>query len=339
MGLPFDEAAALLSPRVRRILLCLPEKVRADAREIRLRTGGPVMLTGPEGPLFVTADTRAVSKPEGTLFETDRFDLFECFRSLCNYSVHSYQHEINSGFITVKGGHRAGVCGTAVIEGGRITNVKNISSINLRIARQVPGAAQPLIDFLRREGLQGAVLVGAPSSGKTTMLRDLCRQLSSGALDRLYRTALVDERGELSAVAAGAPAFDLGYATDCLYGYPKQLGIEIAIRTLSPEVIVFDEIGSRGELNAVVDGVNAGAVVFASLHAGSPEEFLKRPMAAPLLHCQAFRLFFFLDSWKNPCHIQSIKTREELQREAFGDPSGSVLSDPYRHTDGGAITS
>ncbi len=227
--------------------------------------------------------------------------LYDTFRRLCDYSVYSRQDEIRNGFITVRGGHRVGLCGTAACENGRITTLNDISSMNVRIARQVFGVSEELIGHLYP--LEGGILIaGVPSSGKTTLLRDLARSLSLGIGCHIMRTAVIDERGELSGTYAGTAYNDMGLS-DVLNGYPKGEGIMHAIRAMSPQVIICDELGTEEDCRAVAQGCHAGAAVIASIHAASYEELLCRRQARALLQTGAFATVVMLESSDHPCKI------------------------------------
>ncbi len=152
------------------------------------------------------------------------------------YSVYARQHELQNGFVTLRGGHRMGVCGTAVMQGGSVLNVRHISSLNLRIAREHRGCGKKLFAQLRGKS-GGVLLCGAPCSGKTTLLRDLARLFSA---EDGRQTALIDERGEIAAVCDGVPQNDVGFC-DVFDGYPKAQAMEQALRSLSPQVMICDE--------------------------------------------------------------------------------------------------
>ena len=295
---PFDQAAARLPDFVLAHLAALPEDVRARATEIRMRAGNPVTLTLPEGPRPLPLRLSGAQ-------------LAQVLRALCEYSVYSYTEDIARGYVTLPGGHRAGVCGTAVTENGLVTAVRDISSINLRIARENPGAASELCERLYQNGrLPGVLISGPPGSGKTTLLRDLARRLS----DKLHRrVAVIDERGELAGAREGAPCCNLGANTDVLTGYPKGEGILLAIRSLSPEMIHCDELGGEADAAALEAGFHTGVRFVATLHAGSAEEALARPIARRLLACGTFDYLVHLEFPCKLAEIRELKVGEGLR--------------------------
>jgi stage III sporulation protein AA len=242
----------------------------------------------------------------------------ESFRNLCSYSVYSHENEIRNGYITLSGGHRAGICGTAVLQSDSVSSVRGISSINLRISREIRGAADELLDRIWDRLAGGLLLAGAPSSGKTTILRDLARQLSSGVRGNLKKVAVIDERGEIAGTYCGVPQNDLGCCCDVLDGYPKAEGILLAVRTLSPDIILCDEIGSEREVGAVEQGLNTGVILIASIHAGSIEELVRRKQAIKLLRTGAFATVAQLDASKGPGKIAGIYKAGDLLAETGG---------------------
>ncbi|MCL2108463.1 MAG: hypothetical protein FWH20_03845 [Oscillospiraceae bacterium] len=195
-------------------------------------------------------------------------DLIQIF---CDYSIHSYARQISEGFITLEGGHRAGFCGTAVMNSSdknKVETVRDISSINLRIAREFPGCSDRLFELLPLESLKCLLIIGKPLSAKTTVLRDLARNIS-----RTHKVTVIDERGELAAKSRGVITADLGANTDVLDGFPKRGGFMTALRALSPDFIICDEIAGDGE--SVAECLNSGVSLIMTAHCGSVEEAIR----------------------------------------------------------------
>jgi stage III sporulation protein AA len=194
-------------------------------------------------------------------------DIKYTFESVCEYSVHSFGREIRAGYITVAGGHRAGFCGTAVMseEDKSLESIKNISGVNFRIAREVKGAAEKLTKQLfpvnKTQYPPSVLICGGAGSGKTTLLRDTARILGDK-----YKISLIDCRGELGAVYSGVPAFDIGDFTDIFDGYEKGDGIDTAVRTMSPQIVIADEIGGMADITALEFAKLSGVSVIASIH-------------------------------------------------------------------------
>lgn len=241
-------------------------------QEIRLRVGRPAGLCN---------RGREQSFPQGG--QLIQPQLAACMKTVCEESLHSYAKELAQGYVTIAGGNRVGFCGTAVVQNGRVETVRYVSSMNFRIAGQHPGCGENLCGKLYGAGLQSVLLIGAPASGKTTMLRDICR-----CLGRRYRVCIVDERGELAAVSHGVPQNAVGEQTDVLDGYPKAAGMQIALRVLAPELLVCDEIGDEADTEALLQSMHAGVFLLASAHAGSIAEARERPQIRRLLEHGAF---------------------------------------------------
>ena len=285
----FDQVAGHLPDACRHLLACVPDEQRSRATEIRMRAGAALSLTLPEGPVYITASGRTTPLWREDCLRLTAEQMALILRCLCDYSVHSYTEDIARGYITLPGGHRAGLCGTAVLERGAVSAVREISSVNLRIAREVPGAAAQLCAKVYAGGQLPSVLIaGPPGSGKTTILRDLARRLSDGDCGGFRRVAVVDERGELAGARGGQPCCHVGANTDVLSGYPKGEGILLALRSLSPEVIVCDELGGEADAAALESGLHAGVSFAATVHAGCAEEATHRPVVRRLLDRGAF---------------------------------------------------
>lgn len=310
----FDEAAECLGTISRSFNV--PDSVKSRAQEIRMRVGQPVVLSLPEGPAFLKKSAAPVFIPQQGMLYVSKENIQEAFRLICGCSVYSHQKEIKNGFVTVKGGHRAGICGTAVIDDGKIINIRDISSINLRIARDIKGAAADAAKAIEEYGgLCGTLIFGPPGCGKTTVLRDLARMLSYGKLfGRIFRVCIVDERGEIASAYNGKPQSDLGPCCDVLDGYPKGEGIMQAVRCLSPDVVICDEIGGEDDEKAVESSLNAGVTVLASAHAGSLLELVSRPQTAKLLKSGAFKIAVRLSGKSEPCRVSEVFSREMLRK-------------------------
>ncbi len=247
----------------------LPKDLKQNAEEIRLRAGKEICIMCGKKPFF--------SKP---ILETE--DIAFTVKRLCNSSVYAHTNELNNGYISLPFGHRAGVVGNFSGE-----NLYEFSSISIRIAREIIGAA----NFLDGKITGGVLLAGPPASGKTTVLRDLVRRLSN----ENFKVSVVDTRGEISAFSRGSIYNDLGPNTDVLFGIDKDRGIEIALRTMTPDYIAFDEIGREAELMRVFDSVNGGAEIITTAHIGSTEQLLSRAVTRKLILSGAVKTVVMLD--------------------------------------------
>lgn len=309
----FDSTVGQLPHPLAAILIQLPSEYRAQIHEVRLRSGKPLTVCIGQQTYFLDIQHHISSVLPREPLVISKEELQDAVLSLCDYSIHTHTDEMCSGYISLKGGSRAGLCGTAVVENERITSVGDITSINLRIAREIKGCATPLTKLFTKQDPPGGLLIaGAPGSGKTTLLRDLARQLADGLYGHCYKVTVVDERGEIGAVREGVVQCDIGITSDLLFGYPKAEGITIAVRTLSPQVILCDEIGTPQELEAVLQALHCGVPTVTTVHAGSFSELLQRPIGRSLLATGAFANIAVLQGAQAPCSIAELHTYQEV---------------------------
>lgn len=286
----WTKAIAVLPPEVVRILERVPLAVKERAQEIRFRKNSPLTLSLPEKDHCISS------------FICTGELLYNTFLHLCEYSVHSHQEELRHGYISAKNGARIGISGRAVLENGRVVSVRDITGVCFRLSRSHPNCAKEIAFTVNKEQLHSLLICGQPASGKTSLLRDLISQLTTGEHPR--RLAVVDERGELL----------LGKDLPCevLLGYPKAVGIEQALRTLSPEGIVFDELGSEEEVKAVLQCLHGGVAAICTLHADGIESLKRRPAARAALQSGAFRYVALLKGRQRPGEIAGILKAEEI---------------------------
>lgn len=287
---------------IRELLYRLPVNIKKKTEEIRLRQGLPLALTVAGETVFVKQNGQTCLYPENELYIVTKQDIYESFRLLCNNSAFAHEEELKQGYIRLKNGSRAGVFGTVNAKG----DMEDITCINIRIAREIKGIATRLASAFRGEGW---LIAGPPASGKTTLLRDFIRQISTGICGKGYRVAVIDSRGELS----GNGVNDLGICADILNTEDKAKGVEMAIRTMNPQVIAFDEIGTVAELKRVKEGFNSGVSVITTAHIGDKSELLKRRVTRELLLSGVIKRVAVLPSFSG-ADINGI-TLEELRNE------------------------
>lgn len=307
--------------KIRAPLATAPSEVQKTVREIRLRQGRPVSLVLMGTTVFLTPSGAVAKTPVKDVLVPDEADLRECFQRVCGYSVHSCEEQIRQGFLTLPGGHRVGLSGTAVQEDGKIVTLREISSMNFRVARSFPNISGDFVRQFYGDSLPSILLSGAPMSGKTTFLKDVVAALSSGKAGRYRKVVVIDERGELGAVYSGAPQIELGPCTDVLTGYPKGEGMNIALRTLSPELIVCDEIGGEAEADAIRMSLNAGTAVLATAHAGNLDALVRRPQIRALIEEGAFDYLVQLRGQEAPCQIREVRRMGEALKDS---PAGGI---------------
>lgn len=315
----YDQAVDFVCLPLRQPLAAIPPEHKARVCEIRLRAGRPVVLTESDGCKTLDADGRVYDHPPRQPLICSYECLEQTFRSVCGYSVHTHQSEMIHGYVSLRGGHRVGLGGTAVEKNGQITSVKEISSLCIRVARQVFGAADRLVAPARQGGL---LVIGRPGSGKTTVLRDLCRQLSQGKSGIGFKVTLLDERGELAGMWDGMPQNDVGPNTDVLNGFSKASAMEMAVRSLSPDVIICDEIGSRAEAAGMLACMNAGVRVMASVHAGDLAEVRRKPWVGELIRAGVFAHVALLPGRAEESGNVAVYGMDEWMHEMAGDLAG-----------------
>ncbi len=269
------------------------------------------MVSGLYGDVFVCENSRISFIPDSSVYTVTINDIEECFHCVCSYSVHTYQNSIRKGYVTLSGGHRAGIAGTAVCDEKGVSSIRDISSINIRISREFIGCADSLFNRIKLNGMKSLIIAGPPSSGKTTVLRDLAR-LIAGEEGGFQKTVIIDEREEIAACSNGLPGNDIGISSDVLTGYPKKESILQAVRTMAPENIIIDEIGNVDEAAAIEEGLNTGVNFFLSVHASQKNELLRRPQIKKLLNTGAFKNIVLLSDRKNPSQISAVLSADEL---------------------------
>lgn len=312
----YSEATSFLSENIRKNLSLVSSEVKTHATEIRLRRERPVAITLDSGKtLFLCRNGQTAKAPrEDAVFCTGG-ETEQSFLSLCRYSVHTHQGEISRGFIMLKGGHRAGIAGRGVVERGEIINITDISSVNLRIAHEIRGCALPIADVLLTEQ-RGILIAGPPLCGKTTVLRDAVRMLSSGEAGEYKSLLLADERGEISAFYKGKAYNDVGICTDIYFGIKKSDALSMGIRTLSPRCVACDEI-SEQEARALSEAFNSGTRAICTVHARTPDELKSKKAVFSLIQKGVFGSVVFLE--KTGRVKYKFKREELLKTGEAGD--------------------
>ena len=284
----------------------LPQNEQQAIQEIRLRAGEPVTLSTPTGERVLCASrSSALHQPDALICRSGQLET--CFMRFCEDSVYAHEEELRHGFVAVRGGLRVGIAGTAVLDGGRVRSVRQVTSLCIRLPRRHTGCSASLLPFVHSAGrVYSALLVGEPSSGKTSLLRDIAATLAA----RRVRVAVVDERCELSGVEGLS-------GCDVLRGYPKAVGLLQAVRCLAPQVVIFDELGDDTEIAAVTACANAGVAVVASLHGRSPTELAKKAAVRELIDRAVFERWIFLQGRDTPARWRACVCPEVTDGEIY----------------------
>lgn len=290
--------------RMRKYIACLSDRWR-EVQEIRLRSDKPVLVTlsGKEWMFDLNGGlVRESSKP---LCATPE-DIGECMAYLCEYSLYAYEDELRQGFITIRGGHRIGICGQVVLKAGELHSISHVASLNIRVSHEILGCAEPIFEKLwDGENPCHCLIISPPGCGKTTLLRDMIRLFSDGTRNHAGQTVgVVDERSEIAACFMGIPQNRVGRRTDVLSHCPKALGVEMLVRSMAPKLIAFDELGNARDMKAVRYALHSGCYVLTTIHGKRlNDELIYRTGGV-------FERYILLNNWSAKQRIAKILDRQ-----------------------------
>ncbi|MGJ7912057.1 stage III sporulation protein AA [Neobacillus sp. LXY-1] len=272
-----------------------PAQIEA-LEEIRIRIGRPIELTMRGAPHFLTN----IVEPE---------DAFQLMNKISHHSIYALEEELKRGYITVSGGHRIGLAGKVILEDGKVKAITDISSFNIRIAREKVGIADSILPFLFEGKWKNTMIIGPPQTGKTTLLRDIARFISTGSVQLgipACKVGIVDERSEIAGCVNGIPQMTFGNRVDVLDACPKAEGMMMLIRSMSPDVLIVDEIGRMEDAAAIQEAVHAGIQLMMTTHGSSLEEIKCRPTLKEILSQGIFQRFVVLSRKTGPGTITHI---------------------------------
>lgn len=315
-----------------RILRIFPEMIRqylqkewirmedfdiSKLQEIRLRIGKPLLF-------YYAGQEQDASHP----YIVTRENVKEVLEYISHYSLYAYEQDIKQGFITIEGGHRVGMTGQAIVENGKLKNQRNISAMNIRICHEILGCADQVFPHVtEQKNFLHTLIVSPPGCGKTTLLRDMVRQISEGNAYVTGRTVgMVDERSEIGGCYQGQPQNQIGRRTDILDGCPKVEGMLLLIRSMNPQVLVVDEIGTAEDVHAVEYAMYCGCKMLATVHAGSMEELQQRPLFHQMIKEKCFERYILLSNHTHVGFVEGIYDHrgECLYRESETKKMGAM---------------
>lgn len=298
-----DDILKVLAPKLR-MKIDNAIKDYTCLQEIRIRVNCPLMvllnneeyMVGKDGVLCkCAADAYAVSAK----------DIRETLALVSDYSVYAFEDEIRQGYITIKGGHRVGITGKAVLDHVNVKTLQYISFMNIRLAHQIRGCADKIMPYVfEADKICHTLIVSPPCCGKTTLLRDLIRQISERK--KGMNIGVVDERSEIAACYLGVPQNDLGIRADVLDGCPKAKGMEMLLRSMSPQLIAVDEIGGREDLEAIEHVIRCGCKMLATVHGTSVEDLLEKPILGNLVKNRIFERYIILSNQGEIGHVEAV---------------------------------
>jgi len=290
----------ILGSNIRNIVSKQYDFIESSAVEIRLRVNSPVLIKSNNGEFFLEETTKITKK-----------DIDDTVLNITKNSIHAFEKEIRSGYITVEGGHRVGLGGDCIYEGDIFKGFKNITSLNIRIAREFPACTENYLKYLinSNKNIYNTLIIGPPLSGKTTFIRDISVNLSDGMNFPYFEgcdITLIDERGEISAVYNGVPQMYVGRRTDVLSYCMKKEGFFMSIRALSPKVIISDELGSKDDFEIVQYALKSGVNIIATAHGFGIEDVKKNIYMRSIIENNCFDRALILKSSKNPSVVKEV---------------------------------
>lgn len=310
-----EEVINSLSINLREMIKSI-SRDNVNIEEIRLRSLKPLIVNSNNKDYFYNTRLNKLDLNMDNPYIVSKDDIEQTFQIMCKYSIHSFIDDIKKGFITLRGGHRVGIVGKTIIEDGQVKNIKHISSLNIRISREVLGCSDKVLKHIikGKDKINNTLIISPPQCGKTTLIRDIVRNISNGNEEFLFsgmKVALIDERNEISGSYLGVPQMDVGIRTDVIETCPKDIGIMMLLRSMSPNVIVTDEIGNIDEIKALYTALNGGVSLITTVHGDSIDDIRNRKELSNLLDSELFKKVIILSSKKGPGTIEKIYDLEE----------------------------
>lgn len=291
------------------ILGILPKVILDNISKVKIEEIQEIRMRA-ELPLIIITDSGEIV----TKYRCRLEDIKSVAKRVSNYSFYAFEDDMRQGFITVSGGHRIGITGEWVIDNANVKTLRNISSVNIRITKEIIGISDDLIPLItENDRVQNTIIISPPKCGKTTLLRDIARNLSTGMINRRIsgkKVAIIDERSEIAGSFEGIPQMDVGIRTDVYDNCIKCEGMLMAIRSMSPEVVICDEIGSDRDIQALITAYNSGVSIITSIHGYDIDDLYNRKVFQGLLENKIIKRVVELSNRKGPGTIENIKKIE-----------------------------
>ena len=304
-----------LGKNIKEKMISIEEKYFENSQEIRIRNNKCIILKVMDNEYFLYKDGSLSEKIDlNKIFIPTQEDIRQTIETMSDYSIYAFEQEIKNGFITLKGGFRVGITGTAVIEQEKIKAIKNISSINIRISRQVLGCSKKILPYIKQEKYLSTLIISPPNCGKTTLLRDIIREISNFGED----ISVIDERMEIAGVYLGTSYMDLGIRTDVFDRCPKEDGMINALRSMAPSFIAVDEVGTTGDINALEKIFNSGVKVLCTIHAENIQELNQKYGFKKILNNKYFKRYIVLKKDNSKFKIDGVYN-ENLEKFFQGE--------------------
>ena len=291
-----DAVLSFLPKNISQQIMLIPPEQMVEIEEIRVRVNRPLEIS-----------TSGVVKFFSYIVKPD--DAMHLLNKISHFSIYALEEELRRGYITIEGGHRVGLAGKVILDEGKVKAIRDVASFNIRIAKEKLGIANELINDLYNGHWFHTMIIGPPQTGKTTLLRDIARFISSGDEKGRFPAAkvgIIDERSEIAGCMAGIPQMTFGPRLDVMDACPKAEGMMMMIRSMSPDVLIVDEIGRKEDSEAIMEAVNAGIKLMMTTHGESLEEVRNRPSLKKILEEQIFQRYIVLSRVDGPGTITSV---------------------------------
>ncbi len=298
-----DKLLNYFGKNIKHILNNIDKEYFEKSEEIRIRLDRCIVFKTFDKEYFVLKDM-SISEIfiENKIYKPTLEDIGQTIETMSDYSIYALEQELKNGFITLKGGFRAGITGKAIIENNKIKTIRSISSINIRIAREIKGCSNHILKYITNPSLKSTIIISPPNCGKTTLLRDIIKNIS----DNKENVGLVDERSEIAGTYMGKIQLDVGIRTDVLDRCTKSEGMLMLLRSMSPTVIAVDEIGSDEDVKAIEKIANSGVKIICTIHSYGIEDIRKKINMKKILDNKIFERYIILSRKNKICNIEKI---------------------------------